>query len=141
MSGPFGGLSAEALIAMLKDTLTTDLIPNAQDQQGKAIYKWMLNMMTVFETHLVGFNNVRDKNLLFNSLKDEESGRRWGTAFSKIDEILSTELNNAIPWFKDTISTMTQLASEMDTENRDLGKYIREGWNAHKTETGSDKTF
>jgi hypothetical protein len=56
---------------------------------------------------------------------------------AKIDTILATECGLGGGWFKDTISSMAQLASEMDAEDRDLGKYVREGWNNHKTSTGS----
>lgn len=138
------GLSADALIAMLKDTLTNDLIPNATDRGGRAVYAWMFNFMGVIEKHKGSFDRSadgHDKNLLFDSLKDEESARRWGAGVAKIDAILETDCGLGGRWFKDTIASLAQLASEMDTEDRDLGKYIREGWNAHKASINSSDSL
>jgi hypothetical protein len=138
------GISVDALIAMLKDTLTTDLIPNAKDRSGKAVYSWMYSFMEVIEKHKGTFNNTagsRDKNLLFDSVKDEESARRWGEGMSKIDTILGTDCGLGGGWFKDSIASIVQLASAMDEEDRDLGKYIREGWNAYKASTGGENSL
>jgi hypothetical protein len=129
---------------MLKDTLTSDLIPNAKDHQGKAVYTWMFNFMEVIEKHRGVFNSTaegRDKNLLFDSVKDEESARRWGEGMSKIDTILGTDCGLGGEWFKDSIASLVKLASEMDAEDRDLGKYIREGWNAHKASSGNENSL
>lgn len=140
----FGGLSVDSIIAMLKDTLTTDLIPGAPDQSGKAVYVWMFNIMNIIEQYKVKLNTVvaeKDKNLILESLHDEESARRFGSAFSKIDTILATDCGLGGGWFKDSVFATAQLASEMDSQGRDLGKYVREGWNAHKDTIGSNETL
>ena len=140
----FGGLSVDSIVAMLKDTLTTDLIPGAPDQSGKAVYVWMFNIMSIIEQHKVKLNTVvaeKDKNLILESLHDEESARRFGGAFSKIDTILATECGLGGGWFKDSVSATARLASEMDAKDRDLGKYVREGWNAHKASIGSSESL
>lgn len=138
------GISVDALIAMLKDTLTTDLIPGAKDRGGKAVYNWMYSFMEVVEKHKNTFNNSPDKidkNLLINSVKDEESARRWGGGLARIDTILEEDCGLGGGWFKDTIASLAKLSSEMDEEDRDLGKYIREGWNAHKASFGSQESL
>jgi hypothetical protein len=131
------------MLAMLKDTLANDLIPNTTDRRGKAVYTWMLNMMNIFGKHDVFATKklTDDVDTIFAAVNTPEAAVRFGCALSRVGTILTNECDVTIAFYKDLMYAMTQLVTDADTQDRDLGRHIRDGWNEHRASINSDQTM
>lgn len=125
---PIPELLVKMIVEILKRGLTEDVENFSNEARIIANARFGLGAIDFFIKHKKSFEIFRDG--LFQNVGDEATARRVGKVMSKMNTLLKSEGILESDVFKDLIFLEMKRLNEADEQNRELGKYMEEGWNS-----------